>query len=69
MAHVTLQANWQFQADSVDASLILKALGGRLTEEEKQDAKELGDELTLQRAAQARMFADQMSSHAAKVKP
>ena len=46
---------WRFTLGKRDALLVLKALGGRLSRPpEIEDALELGDRLTLQRAAAAR---------------
>lgn len=49
-----LRPRWIFELDKRDALLTLKALGGRLSDEEKVLAAELGDRLTLQRAKLAR---------------
>jgi hypothetical protein len=43
---VRLQHVWTVIVDTPDLLLILKALGGRLTEEEDQAAIDLGDRLT-----------------------
>jgi len=46
---------WRFTLGKRDALLVLKALGGRLTSEESRAAAaELGDRLTVQRAAVTR---------------
>lgn len=49
-----LRPRWVFELDRRDALLVLKALGGRLSDEEKVLAEQLGDRLTLQRANLAR---------------
>lgn len=43
---IRLQHVWSVVVDTPDLLLILKALDGRLTEEEDQSAIELGDRLT-----------------------
>jgi len=66
---VRFAPRWVFDADGAAATLILKALGGRLgTEEEREAARELGDALTEQRAKQAAQFADSMSLHAKRMR-
>lgn len=45
---------WVFRLGKRDSLLVLKALGGRLTSKEAEEAKELGDRLTRQRANAAR---------------
>jgi hypothetical protein len=42
---------WSFTLSKKDALLVLKALGGRLTDVEVKEAKELGDRLTELRQA------------------
>lgn len=44
--HIT----WVFKLSKRDSLLVLKALGGRLSEDEAADAKALGDRLTVLRA-------------------
>lgn len=61
---VEFSPNWIIDAPPEEMSLILKALGGRLREDEKQHARELGDRITHLRAKLARQFADQMETHA-----
>jgi len=66
--NLVLQAVWVFEADPEEASLILRALGGRLiTEEDKEEAKALSDKLTVIRYEQAQHLAHQMEKHAKKV--
>jgi hypothetical protein len=43
---IRLQHVWSVVVETKDLVLILKALGGRLTEEEDQAASDLGDRLT-----------------------
>ena len=59
---------WVFHANSEEARLILRALGGRLKgEKEVEEAKALGDNLTKQRAAQAAAYLREMEKHASHV--
>lgn len=51
-----LKPNWIFELNKFDTLLILKALGGRLTEDEVLKAKELGDRLTELRATEGRNY-------------
>ena len=67
MAEVLMHPVWVFKADKREALLILKALGGRLTEEDAKEAKELCDLLTLQRAALAGDFARNLEHHASNI--
>lgn len=48
-AHVELVSLWRFVLGKRDALLVLKALGGRLTDAEQEQARELCDRLTLLR--------------------
>ena len=50
MADLHLSYNCTVCVTKSDLLLILKALGGRLKEDEKDRAKELGDQLSLTRA-------------------
>ena len=57
-SHIALIPLWQFTLGKRDALLVLKALGGRLAnEQEIQAASELCDRLTLQRGSIAQDFA------------
>lgn len=65
---IQMQApRWQFNLSAEETRLVLAALGGRLRGDQVQEAKELGDEMTLARADWANQFADQMDMHADKV--
>lgn len=50
--HVT----WVFKLSKRDSLLVLKALGGRLSEDEVAEAKALGDRLTVLRANDATQY-------------
>jgi len=67
VANITMTTGWNFSTGPDEAALILAALGGRLKPEDRAAAKHLGDTLTLLRARQARLLAQQMEQHAAKV--
>lgn len=67
MPEIALHPLWVFKANKAEALLILKALGGRLSDEEKLQAKELGDVLTKQRASVAEDFMRQLVRHANNV--
>lgn len=58
-----LEPHWIIDAPPEEMRLILKALGGRLTAEDIQPAKELGDKITQARADQARHLSNEMSKH------
>lgn len=63
-----MKTNWELKLDPRDATLVLKALGGRLRDdEERAEAKRLGDRLTQIRAQQSQMIANEMKKHADKV--
>lgn len=47
---VVLHHTWVFKLSKRDALLVLKALGGRLTDKDAPEAKALGDRLTVLRA-------------------
>lgn len=49
-----MRTAWVFELDRRDALLMLKALGGRLSDEEVVQARDLGNRLTIIRAAAAR---------------
>ncbi len=45
------QMRWNVSMDIHELRLVLKSLGGRLSEEEQKSAKDLGDQITRQRVA------------------
>ena len=49
MAIMSMYEEWGFRVSKAEMMLILKALGGRLKEDELPAAKELGDRLTVSR--------------------
>ncbi len=51
MAILTPKLHWFVELEAAELLLVLKALGGRLKEDEVSAAKALGDRLTQQRAA------------------
>jgi hypothetical protein len=51
------------ELDADEARLVLRALGGRLSPTEIEEAKQLGDKLTELRAAEAKNLHTQMASH------
>lgn len=60
--------SWRFTVSKQDALLILKALGGRLSNpEEVAKAKELGDRLTTLRAASGSDYVQHLVRTAEKV--
>lgn len=63
--HMALRPAWVFEVGTRDATLILKALGGRLdTPDEKEAARNLGDRLTVLRESAGRDFYNPLSRHA-----
>lgn len=52
-----MQPTWVFRLGKRDSLLVLKALGGRLSDDEKAEAEALCDRLTLQRES---MIADML---------
>ena len=54
MTTVVVRMSWSIEVDTEELRLILKALGGRLKEEDINPAKELGDKLTVSRAVSAK---------------
>lgn len=67
MQKIRMDVRWEFSLTGAQARLVLAALGGRLREDQYDDAKRLGDELTLLRAKHAGQLADEMDLHADKV--
>lgn len=63
MANVALKSTWVFELGAEDVRLVLRALGGRLSGDEVEAARELGDNLTRARAAASRALASQLSMH------
>jgi hypothetical protein len=59
---------WSFTLSKRDALLVLKALGGRLTDHEIKEAKELGDRLTELRQSAGQDYQNSLdrAAHAAK---
>jgi hypothetical protein len=71
MTNQTLKMStmWTFTLNAQQTRLVLAALGGRLREDQREDARELGNHLTLLRATIADQYADEMNLHASKVEP
>jgi hypothetical protein len=46
MAHVGIKTDWTLLLTTEEFRLVLKALGGRLKEEDLEEAKALGDSLS-----------------------
>jgi hypothetical protein len=69
MTNQTLKMStmWTFTLNAQQTRLVLAALGGRLRDEQREDARELGDYLTVLRATIADQYADEMDLHASKV--
>jgi hypothetical protein len=67
MHKVEMDVDWVFRLKGHEARLILSALGGRLRPEQREEAKRLGDELTVLRANWAGQLAEEMDKHADKV--
>jgi hypothetical protein len=69
MTNQTLKMStmWTFTLNAQQTRLVLAALGGRLREDQREDARELGDYLTVLRATIADQYADEMDLHASKV--
>jgi hypothetical protein len=64
---IQMEVTWLFRLNGAQSRLVLAALGGRLRPDQIEEAKELGDELTLLRAQWADQFANEMDKHAEKV--
>lgn len=60
-AEIHFKPHWVFDLGTRDSLLVLKALGGRLTEAEEAAAKELGDRLTLLRATAGRQYMESLA--------
>lgn len=62
---IELKAVWSLNLSAAEMRLVLKALGGRLNSpKEVEDAKDLGDKLTVERASLATNLAREMNKHA-----
>jgi hypothetical protein len=62
-AHLAISPTWVFQLGKRDTLLVLKALRGRLTDEDEVSAaRELGDRLTRLRAAAGRDLLSNLES-------
>jgi hypothetical protein len=55
---------WFIETSSDEIRLIIKALGGNLSDTEREDARKLGDTITQLRASHARTLVTQMEQHA-----
>jgi hypothetical protein len=64
---IEMDVRWKFSLTGRQARLVLAALGGRLRPDQFEEARALGDELTLLRAKHAGQLADEMDIHAGKV--
>lgn len=62
-----MDAMWTFTLNAQQTRLVLAALGGRLRNDQREDARRLCDELTTLRANIANQYADEMELHASKV--
>jgi hypothetical protein len=64
---IEMEVMWKFNLTGKQARLVLAALGGRLRPDQYEDARKLGDELTILRAQHAGQLADELDIHAGNV--
>lgn len=60
---VQMTYTWTLSLNPDDTRLVLAGLGGRLRGEDVEKARELGDRMTRERAAQSSHLAEQMRKH------
>ena len=68
MADLSMRSTWTLELSSEELVLVLKALGGRLKPEERDAARLLGDDVTLNRIDQTREQMDRLEQNVMKTR-